>query len=450
MSRAFALAFAAWFYASTASAAGGARLEIPASSRYYSAPFLAAPGSLYPLAVMPMRISLAAALSPAAPAPLTAAPDAVLPPALAFAAAAAPAPTPAMAPALSAVSEFARAAALDAPGAPGAPGDEKPAAPKSIEEDAASAGKTFDGSDASGATPAAPAPVAAAEAPVPAEMPAPSAKPKRAAFPLGAGLKAADPADEPWLADLVGALSTSKTGRRILRDIAELEQKRGNPTMVVIKAIGNNGEFRYDSDLLVMDSTHRRRAPELTAPIFAHELQHVLQRGMNLPVDALELEVESYTVETRVWTELGIEPEAGSFARDARNRLRRDPDLFFVWLAEQYKNNSLLHGRRVASYIKELEDKKPANLKRIARAEKDLEAARLVAASMRAQGKSADAIRSFEEDDVEPVERRLRAARVETAWIERDLALLSTPEGRKRFRDYSRGVIRRARAISRP
>ena len=241
----------------------------------------------------------------------------------------------------------------------------------------------------------------------------------------------------------------SKTGRRVLRDIDALSARRGHPTLVVVKRIANNGEFRYDADIVVMDAAHRRRDPAQVAPIFAHELQHVLQRAMGLPADALELEIESYTVENRVWSELGVEPEPRSFARMARARLLRDTDEFITWLGEQYKENHALHGETDAAYSRWLEEQAEKIARRVKRAEKDLRAAKRVAERMKAEGKPESAVRSFIQDDVEPVERRLRDLAAERDWNLRSQALMADPVARAGFRAYSRGVIRRARALSR-
>lgn len=433
MSRAHAVAFAACLAAPSAFAASLARVPAIGSIGVPMAPAALAVSAPAPLAatLLPTTMAIPLAALPALPAPAVSMGAAPVAAANAMAAAAPAVAAPALKPAPRAAADGKEGPEFKAPA------DQ----PKTEEGESAASGKLFDG-----AKPEALAPVAA---PAAAPEPAPAAKPKRVRRELGAGLKAADPADEEWLAAVVKTLGTTKTGRRILSDIAELREKRGNPTIVVVKAIGNNGEFRYDSDLLVMDATHRRRDPEQTAPIMAHELQHVLQRALDLPVDALELEIESYTEESKVWTELGIEPKSQSFARQARGKLRTDPDAFFTWLNEQYKNNHALHGGSMAGYVKWLEDKKPALAKRVRKAEKDLERAKRVLESMRAEGKSEAAILSFLQDDVEPVERRLRNLAVEKAWGERDLGLLSTPEGRARFRSYSRGVIRRARALSR-
>ena len=247
---------------------------------------------------------------------------------------------------------------------------------------------------------------------------------------------------------VVGLLSGTRTGRRVLRDIDHLAAVRGVPVMLDVKAIGNNGEFRYDSDLLVMDSGHLKRDPLQSAPILAHELQHVLQRAMELPADALELEIESYTVESRVWSELGIEPEAGSFARMARTRLLKDTPAFVKWLGEQYKNNVALYGSTTDEYVSALTKKLVAAMCAEAKTMRKIEAVERVMASMRANGMSEDAIAAHRREDLEPLERSLRDGAVNRGWIERDLLRLSEPAIRERFRAYARGVIRRARALA--
>lgn len=406
-----ALAWTAVAFAAGLSPAGAAVVAVPFSVAPVAAPAFSAASIAAPALSSPAPLAALALMPSPSAAPLTGAPN-VLP------LVAAPALAPAAAPALPAL----RAAA-----APDEPGDPKnPEAPKSPESRSAEAAARFDGAAAS------PAPVAAPAAPA-----------------LGSGLRVADDADEPWLADLVGTLMRSKTGRRVLRDIDALSAKRGHPTLVVVKRIANNGEFRYDADIVVMDAAHRRRDPAQVAPIFAHELQHVLQRAMGLPADALELEIESYTVENRVWSELGVEPEPKTFARMARARILRDTDEFIKWLGEQYKENHALHGETDAAFSSWLTEQAEKIERRVKRAEKNLRAARRVAEKMKAENKPESAVRSFIQDDVEPIERHLRDLAAERDWNIRSQALMADPVARAAFRAYSRGVIRRARSLSR-
>jgi hypothetical protein len=345
---------------------------------------------------------------------------AAVPAASAAAAAAAPA-----LPALAAAEEGPETPkAPEARQAPVAASSENPA-PKSAEEDAAAARARFDG-----------------EAPAPAVPVVP-------AQPLGSGLMVAKDEHNQWLHSAVEALSRSRTGRRVLRDIDALAARNGRAVMMDVKAIGNNGEFRYDSDLLVMDSKHLKSDPLHSAPILAHELQHVLQRAMGLPVDALELEIESYTVENRVWSELGIEPENGSFAQSARRRILKDLPAFAKWLGGQYSGNIALYGSSMKEYVEEVEKKLASVERGEARARKKRAAVVRTLESMRGNGMSEETIAAHRREDLEPIDRYLRDSAVNRTWLERDRSLLSTPGGRKLFADYVRGVIRRARSLSR-
>ncbi len=303
----------------------------------------------------------------------------------------------------------------------------EPASEQAPERAAANAGARFDGS-------------------VPAPEGAPVAVPKAA---LGSGLRMARSEHEAWLASVVELLAVTRTGRRVLRDIDALAARRGVPVLLDVKPIGNNGEFRYDSDLLVMDSGHLKRDPYQSAPILAHELQHVLQRDMQIPADALELEIESYTVESHVWTELGVEPEAGSFARDARAQLKKDLPGFVEWLGKQYKNNIPLYNSTMDSYVERLKKNLETARKAEAKTRRKIIAVERVLKSMAANGMSEEAITAHRQGDLEPLERSLRDGAVNRGWIERDLARLAVPEVREQFRAYARGVIRRARSLSR-
>ncbi len=283
--------------------------------------------------------------------------------------------------------------------------------------------------------------------PAPAAIPAPAA-PAVPAAPLGSGLKMAKEEHEKWLGSVVGLLSGTRTGRRVLRDIDAMAARGGRPVLLDVKAIANNGEFRYDSDLLVMDAGHLKRDPRQSAPILAHELQHVLQRAKNIPTDALELEIESYTVENRVWSELGVEPEPGSFARQVRRRLTKDLRGFVNWLGNEYKQNIPLYGSSLDAYVARLGKKLAAAERSAAATRRKRAAVERVLRSMRDNGMSEAAVEAHRQEDWEPLDRSLRDGAANRGWIERDLRLLAEPEGRERFRAYVRGVIRRARALS--
>ncbi len=264
----------------------------------------------------------------------------------------------------------------------------------------------------------------------------------------GWSVRAAKDEDAEWLAGVIAALRESRTGRRLLKDVDAMSAGRGRPVLVDVARISNNAEVRYDSGLLVMDKNHRRKPVRLAAPIMAHELQHVVQKASEfIPVDSLEMEVESYTIEARVWNELGLKPPPRSFARMAKTRLEKDPDGFVIWLAGEYKKNRLLHGSTVESYVEWLGAEREKNLKKIAAAEKRIRTVERVLERMRAAGAPAAQIEAHRHDDLVPAEANLRDYRLTQAWIDRDLGLLSTEEGRKRFREYSRAVIRRARAM---
>lgn len=300
----------------------------------------------------------------------------------------------------------------------------------SSENAAANAGAFFDGMAAS-----------------PSAMPA--TPPPAGDAPLGSGLRMARSEHESWLNAVVGLLTGTRTGRRVLRDIGRLAASRGVPVLLDVNPIGNNGEFRYDSDLLVMDSGHLKRDPYQSAPILAHELQHVLQRAMNLPVDALELEIESYTVENRVWTELGAKPEVGTFARPVRNRITKDLPGFVAWLGGEYENNIPLYGSTIDAYVARLNKNLATTYAAEKRTRRKRVAVERVLESMRANGMSEDSIAAHRREDLEPLDRSLRDGAVNRTWMERDILMLSEPEGRERFRAYVRGVIRRVRAHAR-
>lgn len=381
----------------------------------------------------PAPVAFAAPFSPLAPAAAAFSPALAPSPALA-----APVPAPALAAALARPAAAVPARPASASPVPAAAA----AAREALSRETPALSALYDGARAAPAAedPAVPMGPAAPLAIEPAAA---------AALPLGSGLRMAREEHAEWLASVTALLAATRTGRRVLRDIDALAAAKGRPTLLDVQPIGNNGEFRYDSNLLIMDSGHLKRDPYQSAPILAHELQHVLQRAMRLPTDALELEIESYTVESRVWSELGVEPAARTFARQARRHLLKDLPGFVNWLSHQYSDNIALYGGSLDAYKKQVEKKRVKAERARARTLKKKLAVERLLDSMGAAGHPDWAIEAHRREALEPLERSLRDGETEMRWIERDLKLLSEPESRERFRAYARGVIRRARSLSR-
>lgn len=265
---------------------------------------------------------------------------------------------------------------------------------------------------------------------------------------LGSGLRAAQPEHSGWLSAAVKELSRTRTGRRVLRDIDLLAASRGRPTLLVVKQTSGNSyaEFHYDTDLVIVDVKYLKRDPKQTAPTLAHELQHVLQFAAGLPAFALELELESFTIEGRIWNELGIKPHDD----DAHRLLMEDVPRFIKWLIGVYgKQNILLHGSTIDAYAERIDKMSAASKATEARNLRRLAAAERIIQSMRDNGMSEEAIATHRRQEIEPIERRLRINALERKWVEHDMKLLSSAEGRARMRAYSRSVIRRAYALSR-
>lgn len=394
---------------STPALAGGVRAFVPQLRPlpFVGAPRLAAPSlnsTLVPLSAPALSPSLAPSLIPGAVA------SPVLP---ALAAAQNGAPSADSAKPLPA----AQAAAAEAAETQRAP-----------EAQAADAAKAFDGSVA-----------------------APAADGVAAELPPVEAWRAAKGEDAEWIASVMEHLRESKTGRRVLDDVEALARRRGRPVIIDVAALANNAEVRYDSGLLVLDKGNRKKHPRLFAPIMAHELTHVLQKAADfIPVDALEMEIESYTVEARVWDELLLPVPKSSFALKAKTRLQKDPDAFFAWLADEYKKNRILHGTSMESYVEWLNVQREKSVKKLARYDKRVAAAERVIQTMTEAKMPQSQIDAHRAEEIEPALRDRKDEETTLAWIDRDLKLLSTPEGQKRFRDYSRAVIRRARAMLKP
>jgi hypothetical protein len=259
-------------------------------------------------------------------------------------------------------------------------------------------------------------------------------------------LSVADAADRAWMTGVLEKAMSTRTGRRVLRRTAGVASRRGQPIPVQVEALkGEYGSFVYDWDVLQLAASLKGVDSDQAAPILVHELLHFCQRDIGLPVDALEMELEAHIVTLQVFRELGIKPGRSTFSAGfQRALLKGGPPGAVEWLAESYdKNIGILNGRSMKDYVAELQSRREKILKGKARLERLLAKRSAVYDDMKASGLSEAAVRNYDLDQVEPVMRRLRDQGAELFWVDRDLGILGTPEGRERYRAFSQRVTKR-------
>jgi len=282
----------------------------------------------------------------------------------------------------------------------------------------------------------------AREGPEEADAIAPAAAPTLPSY-----LDAPDPEHAAWIASVVAEASRSKTGGAVLARVRRMAEKRGRPVIVLVAPIGNAGEYAFDHEIVTIDSSFMAGPPLEAAPVFVHELAHVLQLAHKLPADAFEMEVEAYLAQFRVADELGYKPKRGTFHWSAYRRFKNDPDRFMAWLLKEYDGNlAVTGGGSVEDYTAALELRRAVSTSKLDRLEKRADSKRRVIARMEKTGQPAKLIEQYRLDELAPLEEKLRVARRDLGWLERDLSLLRTPESRDRYVRYAGRVIKKLRA----
>lgn len=275
---------------------------------------------------------------------------------------------------------------------------------------------------------------------------------KRSAPPPKSGLpsylSAANPGHEEWLAGVVREAWRSKTGRRVLRQASLLSIQLGRPITVVVEDLrANNGEYVYDWDVVRMGRHYVRKEPVEAAATLIHELLHVVQKSLMLPVDAFEMELEAYGVTFEVMRELGLPFEKNSFYRSAYRKFHGPLDEYLRWLLKEYNGNIPLVTSKLSAYVKELTAQRDKTLKRLAAIDKKIASAREVVAAMERTNQKPEAVEHYRLDVLGKLALDRRSIAQTLAWQERDLEFLSSPEGRERYRRFARRVLEYTRRL---
>lgn len=259
-------------------------------------------------------------------------------------------------------------------------------------------------------------------------------------------LSVPNPEDRPWVAKVLEAAQGSPTGRKVLSRIEKLTKEQGRPlTLVVLDLRSNNGEYVYDWEVVRLASSFRKLDPLFAAPTIVHELLHVLQKADGLPVDAVEMELEAHLITLRVIRELGVPLMPGSFEEGAHKALKKSAAKFVKYVVDAYDNNRPLGQGGLKAYVKWVEESRAAASKRVAKLEKRLARERGIIDAMKDSGQTAESISKYEREIVGAIELKLLVERNGLAWNERDLRILSTPEGAARYRAFAARVRRMIR-----
>ena len=259
-------------------------------------------------------------------------------------------------------------------------------------------------------------------------------------------LSVADPKAAADIASLIAAAAASPTARRVLRRVKALVERRGRPVPVEIGRTQLGGEFDYDTGVVKVSRWQGKAVDGV--PALIHELLHVAQKELRLPSDAFEMELEGYATDFRLDMELGLtgEPAGRDWDRKVIRRFRGDLDSFVDWLLKtSYSDNHSLLRSGVKAYRADLE--RLAKLERRALARQAaLNSAQAALARMRADGQPESELRNYAAVEIAPrLEKRRQAAQY-LSWLERDLSLLNDPASLRRYRDYSRRVMRLLRS----
>jgi hypothetical protein len=147
--------------------------------------------------------------------------------------------------------------------------------------------------------------------------------PASGVLPEAAGAASRGESAAPWLA-------LTKAGRRAFAGAERVLDAAGATLPVDVLDLGRNyGEYDYLEGRLRLD--RKLFAPGREAELagtLAHELVHVAQHAQGLISNALELEIEAHLLDLELMDELGLEPPANTFARQAREALKKSPKAF--------------------------------------------------------------------------------------------------------------------------
>ncbi len=213
------------------------------------------------------------------------------------------------------------------------------------------------------------------------------------------------------VAEVVAAAWESPTAREVLRKAERLARQSGERVPVVLRPLGNNyGEYDYIDRVLYLNSEVAARDIKEAAATLVHELVHVLQHTRNIPAESLEMELEAHVITLKVLDELGVaRKDRGGFSNAAERELRKGPDAYAAWMSSQLPDKILLAGADFDELAGEMEQEIDELQERL------------------------DRLKS---------PKALARAKAQLAAAERDLAIIRSPAGQKRCKDFAAHVKR--------
>lgn len=221
---------------------------------------------------------------------------------------------------------------------------------------------------------------------------------------LAPWLTTSDPKTAAALDRAVALARATRAGRRALDEASRVLAEQGLTLPVRVLALGRNyGEYDYVSKNMRLhkDLFLKGREADLAGTL-VHELTHVAQHALGIPTNALEMELEAHLQDLAMLKELGLEPPANTFARQAFEALAQGPAQFIEMIRRAVPGTVFLGDSSFEDIDEQLEE------------------------------------------DLDTHARRARRSKVSAGLIgviERDLDLLRTPGGRASYKAFSRRVL---------
>ncbi len=235
----------------------------------------------------------------------------------------------------------------------------------------------------------------------------------------GLDSKALSPEQKTRLKEVLSLARTIPTGRTTLRKMEELARKKGNYPVSFASLGKNLGQYDYATGTLQLNHQFLHEDLRLSVSTLIHEMTHILQHSQNIPAEALEMELEAYALHMKALKELKTPVEKWDpFSRDAVKLLKRNPQEYIDWMAEQHPGKFLIeknNGDEIAEFQEE----------ELERQDKQIERLR----------------EKIEESPKNPaLKRRMKRAQMISHWIERDISLLRSPKALARYHRFSKRV----------
>lgn len=266
-------------------------------------------------------------------------------------------------------------------------------------------------------------------------------------LPLPSYLSVADPADRAQIAGILRAASASPTAVAVLASAAQAAEARGRPIVVEVVRMRESGTYNLDWGILSLRRRDIKKNPRANVPTLIHELQHLLQTGLDVPSDLLETELEAYLVDFRVSRELDEKPKRGSYDARAQAKFKEGLEPFLGFLRKQYPEDAQLHKTRSRDYKNRLRANLETSRAAAAGLRKERKSRLLVLEQMRGLGHSNGELKAYRQDAIAPLDAAMQTLNRAIEWAKQDLAMLANPKTRAKARAYARSVIRRARAF---